>query len=78
LSVALAGLGGIVAGTIARPFLAGATAMLYCDTRMRGEGVDLVLRSSGAVRPQSGDADSPWPSPGPGFAAQVRPDEAAW
>ncbi len=78
LSVALAGLGGIVAGTIARPFLAGATALLYCDTRMRSEGLDLVLRSSGAVGLQSGDADSLRPSPGLGSAAQAPPDGAAW
>ena len=78
VSVVLASLGGIVAGTIARPFLAGAAVLLYCDTRMRSEGLDLVLRSGGVGPLQAGDPESIWQSPGPGFAAQARPGPAAW
>jgi hypothetical protein len=37
-------LGGIAAGTITAPFLAGVLALLYIDRRMRAEGLDLVLR----------------------------------
>jgi hypothetical protein len=44
LWVALNFVGIIVAGTISRPFLAGADVLLYCDLRMRKEGLDLMLR----------------------------------
>ena len=37
-------LGGIAAGTLTAPFLAGVLALLYVDRRMRAEGLDLVLR----------------------------------
>jgi hypothetical protein len=37
-------LGGIAAGMITAPFLAGVLALLYIDRRMRAEGLDLVLR----------------------------------
>jgi hypothetical protein len=37
-------LGGIVAGSLTAPFLAGVLALLYVDRRMRAEGLDLVLR----------------------------------
>jgi hypothetical protein len=37
-------LGAIAAGTVTAPFLAGVLALLYIDRRMRGEGLDLVLR----------------------------------
>lgn len=37
-------LGGIAAGTVTAPFLAGVLALLYVDRRMRAEGLDLVLR----------------------------------
>jgi hypothetical protein len=77
LSVTLAGLGGIIAGTITRPFLAGATVLLYCDTRMRREGLDLVLHS-GAGPLLAGDAESIWRPAGPDSAAQTRPRPAAW
>ncbi len=78
LSVTLAGLGGILGGTIARPFLAGVTVLLYCDTRMRREGLDLVLRSGESGPLQARDAESIWRSPGPDAAAQSRPGPAAW
>ena len=44
LALALIVLGGIAAGTITAPFLAGVLALLYIDRRMRAEGLDLVLR----------------------------------
>lgn len=78
LSVTLSGLGGILGGTSARPFLAGATVLLYSDTRMRREGLDLVLRSGEAGPLQARDAESIWRSPGPDAAAQSRPGPAAW
>ena len=37
-------LGGILAGMITEPFLAGVLALLYIDRRMRAEGLDFVLR----------------------------------
>jgi len=78
LSVTIAGVGEIIAGTIARPFLAGVTVLLYCDTRMRREGLDLVLRSGGAGPLDAGDAESIWQSAGPGSAAPTQPGPAAW
>ena len=42
--LALEALGGIVAGMITAPFLAGVLALLYIDRRMRAEGLDFVLR----------------------------------
>jgi hypothetical protein len=37
-------LGGILAGMVTAPFLAGVLALLYIDRRMRAEGLDFVLR----------------------------------
>jgi hypothetical protein len=45
--LALSVLGGIAAGMITAPFLAGVLALLYIDRRMRAEGLDLVLRRQG-------------------------------
>ena len=42
--LALDVLGGILAGMITAPFLAGVLALLYIDRRMRAEGLDFVLR----------------------------------
>jgi hypothetical protein len=42
--LALDALGGILAGMITAPFLAGVLALLYIDRRMRAEGLDFVLR----------------------------------
>ena len=44
VALVLVALGGIVAGTLTAPFLAGVLALLYVDRRMRAEGLDLVLR----------------------------------
>jgi hypothetical protein len=42
--LALTTIGGIAAGMLTAPFLAGVLALLYIDRRMRAEGLDLVLR----------------------------------
>ena len=42
-------LGGIAAGTLTAPFLAGVLALLYVDRRMRAEGLDLVLQRQARV-----------------------------
>src|SRR3954464_4894299 len=39
----ISGLGGLVSGTIVRPFSAGVAALLYIDRRMRAEALDLTL-----------------------------------
>lgn len=44
VALVLVVLGGIVAGTLTAPFLAGVLALLYVDRRMRAEGLDLVLQ----------------------------------
>jgi hypothetical protein len=43
-------LGGIVAGTVVSPFLAGVQALLYVDRRMRAEGLDIVWQRQLATR----------------------------
>lgn len=46
----LSGLGQVVAQTLVAPFVAGATALLYIDQRMRKEGMDIQLaRAAGTV-----------------------------
>ncbi len=42
----ISAIGGIVAGSVARPILAGARVLLYVDLRMRREGLDLALQSA--------------------------------
>ena len=44
------GIGGLLAGTIVRPFSAGVTALLYIDRRMRAEALDITLQSVAATR----------------------------
>ena len=41
-------MGGLVAGTIVRPFSAGVAALLYIDRRMRAEALDLTLARAAA------------------------------
>jgi hypothetical protein len=41
-------LGGFVAGTLARPFQGGVSALLYIDRRMRAEGLDMALQAANA------------------------------
>ncbi len=43
-TITLQAIGTVVAGAIARPFQAGTSVLLYLDTRMRREGLDLSLR----------------------------------
>jgi hypothetical protein len=59
--LALDVLGGIVAGMITAPFLAGVLALLYIDRRMRAEGLDFVLRRQErtARRATAGTAAAP-------------------
>ncbi|SFQ17228.1 Uncharacterised protein family (UPF0259) [Amycolatopsis arida] len=46
----LSALGGLVAGAITQPFVAGVTALVYVDQRMRKEGMDIELaRAAGAA-----------------------------
>lgn len=60
VALVLVVLGGIAAGTLTAPFLAGVLALLYVDRRMRAEGLDLVLqrqaRSIGSARPAAASA----------------------
>lgn len=63
-------LGGIAAGTLTAPFLAGVLALLYVDRRMRAEGLDLVLQRQartavGGARPASMPARPQAPGGGP-------------
>jgi hypothetical protein len=44
----LSGLGGLLSGTIVRPFSAGVAALLYIDRRMRAEALDLALARAAA------------------------------
>ena len=59
-------LGGIVAGMITAPFLAGVLALLYLDRRMRAEGLDFVLRR--AERLYRGSRSAPVNGPAAGGA----------
>jgi hypothetical protein len=44
----LTGIGGLLSGTVVRPFSAGVTALLYIDRRMRAEALDLTLQQAAA------------------------------
>jgi len=59
-------LGGIAAGTITAPFLAGVLALLYIDRRMRAEGLDLVLRREQRTAGRRPAAKPSQPVPGGG------------
>jgi hypothetical protein len=48
----LSGLGGLVSGTLVRPFSAGVAALLYIDRRMRAEALDLALAKAAASSPE--------------------------
>ena len=66
VALVLVVLGGIAAGTLTAPFLAGVLALLYVDRRMRAEGLDLVLHRQARL----GDSARPpavlLPAPGRG------------
>jgi hypothetical protein len=73
-SVIVGGLGGIVAGAITRPVIAGVVVLLYIDMRMRKEGLDLALRNAAQGQELTGDEfaalwDAPVPGTFPGAGA---------
>ncbi len=48
-SMAINGIGAVLASTIVTPFVAGLTGLLYFDQRIRREALDMVLlREAGA------------------------------
>lgn len=59
VALVLVVLGGIVAGTLTAPFLAGVLALLYVDRRMRAEGLDLVLHRQARVSARTSAATAP-------------------
>ena len=66
-SVIVGGVGGIVAGAITRPVIAGVVVLLYIDMRMRKEGLDLALRNAAQGRELAGhEFAALWDAPGPG------------
>jgi Membrane domain of glycerophosphoryl diester phosphodiesterase len=72
--VIVGGLGGIVAGAITRPVIAGVVVLLYIDMRMRKEGLDLALRNAAQGQELTGDEfaalwNAPVPGPFPGTGA---------
>jgi len=83
-AVIISAIGGIVAGSVARPISAGVAVLLYVDLRMRREGLDLVLQTAAAGEgPPTGDElASVWrpgaqaAQPGPGMAAGASPPTA--
>lgn len=77
----ISAIGGIVAGSVTRPVLAGARVLLYVDLRMRREGLDIALQSA-ASQSQQGQAvpefGSVWSGqPGTG-SASAPPDQRRW
>lgn len=46
ITAIIIGVGGIVAGAVARPVIAGVQVLLYVDLRMRREGFDIALQSA--------------------------------
>lgn len=65
--VLVSALGGVVAGTITQPFVAGVVALLYVDRRMRGEGLDIALQETAlGGSPRSG-SDAPGAAGQPGW-----------
>ena len=60
------GVGTVVAAAVTWPFVAGATALLYVDRRIRREGLDLELaRAAGVPLPATPGAGQPFPPGGP-------------
>ncbi len=51
-----AGISGLITGALTTPFTAGVDALLYVDTRIRREGLDVRL-----VQTAQGAAEPPWP-----------------
>jgi hypothetical protein len=65
-------IGGIVAGAVTRPVLAGTRVLLYTDLRMRGEGLDIALQSATSQQDQAVNGLSVFDSPPP------RQDSPRW
>jgi hypothetical protein len=76
-AVAVSTIGVILAGAINRPFLAGVTALVYCDIRIRREGLDLVLRGAAGERGAS-EAGLIWAPPAADRATSEQPGQPAW
>jgi hypothetical protein len=77
----ISAIGGIVAGSVARPISAGVAVLLYVDMRMRREGLDLVLQTATADgQPPTGDEFAsvwrPGAQPPPGAGTDVSPPAA--
>lgn len=53
----MTGVAGILGGALTTPFTAGIDALLYVDTRIRREGLDVTL-----MRAAEGSAPAPWPT----------------
>lgn len=66
LALVVVVLGGIVAGSLTAPFLAGVLALLYVDRRMRAEGLDLVLRRQARLAGPGRSPAVPAPAVDPG------------
>jgi hypothetical protein len=74
--VIISAIGGIVAGSVARPVEAGVAVLLYVDLRMRREGLDLALQAAAGQGSATGDDfGSVW-RPGGGPAGPGSPPPA--
>jgi hypothetical protein len=71
-AVALAAVGGIIAGTLLTPLSAGVTVLMYTDLRMRREGMDITLQASAAAGGQFPNVQFPG-GPGPSTPAPGGP-----
>jgi hypothetical protein len=70
LALVISAIGSIVIGAITRPIYAGVTALLYLDTRMRKEGLDLALQNAASGGPMTGDEfETMWRPPEAGMPA---------
>jgi hypothetical protein len=70
LALAISAVGSVVIGAITRPIFAGVTVLVYLDTRMRKEGLDLALQNAASRGPMTGDEfETMWRQPPPGTPA---------
>jgi hypothetical protein len=90
----ISAIGGIVAGSVTRPVLAGTRVLLYVDLRMRREGLDIALQAaSGQPGQPTTEFGSVWagqptpagqpgqpgqPDPGPTPGQAPPPDQPRW
>lgn len=58
LVTAISGLASIITSALTTPFTSGVDALLYVDTRIRSEGLDIQL-----LQAAQGVAPAPWPTP---------------